>query len=190
LLHLSLDVIARHLIGGCCFPAAIYHNPISFFSFLFIHTHLKNDEFFLWTTTKTIFFLLFLQIHDALEHDNEDIDSSGSGYGDDEDDIHTNKEKESRVNKDQTSNTHHSGDGSDGHVDSENNEDDDDDYIENHEDSREPLPIDGEEDDKFYFDNSSTSPPSTTSTSSVDKITPTDDEDSQFTFLFRLLFYF
>lgn len=125
-----------------------------------------------------------MQIHDALERDNDE-DSSGSGYGDgdDEDDIHSNKDKDSRLIKEQTTNTHHSGDGSDHRVDGENT--DDDDYIENHED-RAPLPIDGE-DDNLYFDNTNNSNIISTSTDNKIASTTTDDEDSQFTF--RLLFY-
>lgn len=125
------------------------------------------------------------QIHDALERENDDIDSSGSGYGDgdDEDDIHSIKDKDSRVIKEQTTNTHHSGDGSDHRVDSENT--DDDDYIENHED-RAPLPIDGE-DDNLYFDNTNNSNTISTSTDNKIASTTTDDEDSQFKLYYFIL---
>lgn len=128
-----------------------------------------------------------LQIHDALERDNDDIDSSGSGYGegDDEDDIHAGKDKD-RVIKEQTTNIHQSGDGSESRVNLDNT-DEDDDYIENHKE-REPLPIDGE-DDSLYFDNSNNNS-NNLSTSTDNKIasTTTDDEDSQFTFLLFISF--
>lgn len=121
------------------------------------------------------------QIHDALENENDDIDSSGSGYGpegDDEDDIHPGKDKDSRVNKEQTTNTHHSGDGSDHRVDTETT--DYDDEIENH---RKRLPIEGED---IYFEKSNDSNTISTSTDNKIDSTTTDDEDSQFTFLLLL----
>lgn len=175
LLHLSFW---RHLIA-----TAIHHNLISLLPPL--STSFRTPEkrwkfFFPQPQQKQFFFFLPpLQIHDALEHDNDDNDSSGSGYGGDDDEDEIRKDTAPRVNKEPT-NTHHSGDGSNNRDD----DDDDDDYIENHEDERKPLPIDGE--DEIYFENSSTNPPST-STSSNDNIAPsitTDDEDSQFNFFY------
>ena len=175
LLYLSFDVIS----------SLLQYIITQFQSFPF-STSFRTTEKWLYFSLcsdqkRQNFISFFLQIHDALERDNEDIDSSGSGYGgeDDEDEIRNSKDKESRVNKDQTSNTHHSGDGSD-----------DEDYIENHEDERKPLPIEGE-DDNLYFEN--TSAPSTSTSSNNNIINPsiiTDDEDSQFTFFFLLIIYF
>lgn len=114
------------------------------------------------------------QIHDALEHENDDIDSSGSGYGDDEDDIHTSKDKESRLNKE----THHSsGDGSDHSVYRENTDFD----TEIHEDKKQ-LPIDS--DQGLYFESTSIS---TSTDRKIFASTTEDDEDSQFKFYFILI---
>lgn len=84
-----------------------------------------------------------------------------------------------RTNKEPTTNTHHSGDGSDHRVDSESTDDED---YENP-GNKEKLPIDGDVEDDFDFDNSNQN---TISTSTDNKIasTTTDDEDSQFIFYF------
>lgn len=91
------------------------------------------------------------------------------------------REKPHLIKPDQTSNTHHSGDGSDRNVDSENAGEDDEDYSENHEDH---TPI--HTDDIYFATNSSTDTDKTISTT-------TDDEDSQlifYLFLFDILLCF
>lgn len=82
---------------------------------------------------------------------------------------------------DQTSNTHHSGDGSDHRVDSESTDDEDEEeYNENHEDH---TPLNNQD---IYFANS-------TDTEKPISPTTTDDEHSQLIFLFyyfNFKFYF
>lgn len=125
---------------------------------------------------------MHFQVHEDLSNGgDDDIDSSGSGYGDDEDDIPTSNKDKSHIKTDQTTNTlHHSGDGSDHHDDTENT-----DYPEIHEDHTplHPHKSDSDDDHELYFDNS-------TDTDKPFNPTTTDDEDSQLIFYLFIIFSF
>lgn len=120
---------------------------------------------------KTYKFFQLFKVQHALENedDNDENESGSGGFGDDEDDIRKPMRNEkTHLNKpDQTSNVHHSGDGSDLKVDSESTGDDDEDYTENHEDHT-PLHT-----DDIYFANT------TDTEKPFSPTTTTDDEDSQ-----------
>jgi hypothetical protein len=116
-----------------------------------------------------------LQVHDALEDENDDVDGSGSGYGgDDEDDVPTLPKNKLNPKPDLT-NGYHSGDGRD----DDDNENTENEFDKSHEDPTSLRPIHNTDDD-VYFENST----------DIDKSihSNTDDEDSQFIiYLFILL---
>lgn len=114
--------------------------------------------------------LIFIQVQHALENEDDNDESGSGGFGDDEDDSRTPMRNEKpRLNKqDQSSNTHHSGDGSDRNVDSESIDDDEDDYTESREDH---TPLHKNVDDMYFANSTDTISPTTT-----------DDEDSQLIF--------
>ncbi|CAG9799332.1 unnamed protein product [Chironomus riparius] len=110
------------------------------------------------------------EVHDALENENDDIDGSGSGYGgdDEDDDIPTSSKDKPHIKLDSpTNNLHHSGDGSDHHID--DTDDDTDDKF--HEDHIKPIHNVEEDDDNLYFENNSTD------TEKTINPTTTDDEE-------------
>lgn len=126
-------------------------------------------------------FSLF-KVHDALENENDDIDGSGSGYGgdDEDDDIPTSSKDKPHIKLDSPTNTlHHSGDGSDHHID--DTDDDTDDKF--HEDHVKPIHSVEEDEDNLYFENNSTD------TEKTINPTTTDDEESQLIFLYYLLLF-
>lgn len=103
------------------------------------------------------------EVQHALENEDDNDESGSGGFGDDEDDLRKPmRPDKTHLNKQDSSNTHHSGDGSDRNVDSESTDDDEDDYTENREDQT-PL----HKNDDIYFANSTDTISSTT----------TDDED-------------
>ena len=121
------------------------------------------------------------KVHDALENENDDIDGSGSGYGgdDEDDDIPTSAKDKPHIKPDSpTNNLHHSGDGSDHRIDTDDDTDD-----KFHEDHTKPLHNVDEDDDNLYFDNNSTDTDKTVNP------TTTDDEDSQLIYLYYLLLF-
>lgn len=115
-------------------------------------------------------------------NENDD-ESSGSGFGDDEDELPPQRKPHDPIKSDrerpgpkETINTHHSGDG---HTDTE-----DDSYYDEVETKTESERNEGIDDD-FHFEVTK-NPPSTT-TSTTTQSLPTDDEDSQFHYFYLKL---